>query len=231
MNYIREINAFYLRQIEYQLRATEQALWHRLMAYCNALGWKEEFTVPTQVLMHDLKISRNELNRIRAVLVDCGLINYTQRQGCKSGIYRMIPFVDRDECNHSSFDGSFDEAFDGAQTAASTLLYKQNETKKNEIRKKERKRTSFAEVIASFSFDSEVEEEIGNFIQMRTLSKKPLTDNALKLILTKLLDYQKNDQLAMLRASVINCWADVYPPKGKEALKEPEKLDYSTDGW
>ena len=231
MNYIREINAFRQWKSQNRISGNTQALWYELMAVCNALNWAEEFTVPTTSLANEFDISRQELHRIRSVLVEKGRILYQKGSGNRSGLYRMIPFESQQVSQNMTQGITQDVTQDLSQTAASALLYKQNETKKNEIRKKERKRTSFAEVIASFLFDGEVEEEIGNFIQMRTLSKKPLTDNALKLILTKLLDYQKNDQLAMLRASVINCWADVYPPKGKEALKEPEKLDYSTDGW
>ncbi len=98
------------------------------------------------------------------------------------------------------------------------ILIKQNKTKPNETKQRQRKQAGFAAVVDGFSFDEEEREEIGNFIRMRTVSRKPLTDNALKLILTKLSEYSKPDRIAMLRASIINCWADVYPPKGKQAF-------------
>lgn len=80
MNYIKEINAFNDWINEHDLNATEQALWYRLMHYCNKLGWKEEFTVTNTKLADDLKISRQHLEKCRKKLIKSGLIFYAKRK-------------------------------------------------------------------------------------------------------------------------------------------------------
>lgn len=80
MNYIKELNAFNEWLTEHSLNATEQALWYRLMHYCNKLGWKEEFTVTNTKLADDLHISRQYLEKCRKNLIKNKLILYKKRR-------------------------------------------------------------------------------------------------------------------------------------------------------
>ena len=68
MNYILEINAFYAWLVQNPISANAQALWHRLMAYCNAFNWADDFTLTNGRLVEDLGISRQEIDRVRNVL-------------------------------------------------------------------------------------------------------------------------------------------------------------------
>ena len=99
MNYISEINAFYDWLIENPMSGNAQALWHRLMAYCNAFGWKEQFTITNGRLVEDLNISRIELDRLRNLLVQKGRIVYQKGIGNQCGTYMMLSFVYQDNAN------------------------------------------------------------------------------------------------------------------------------------
>lgn len=89
MNYIEEINRFYSYQIQNQLSSCEQALWHRLMAYCNSFNWANDFTLTNTRLVEDLKISRQKLDSARNCLVQKGLISYKKGNGNQCGSYHI----------------------------------------------------------------------------------------------------------------------------------------------
>ena len=97
MNYIAEIRAFYDWLIQNRVSATAQALWHRLMAYCNAFGWIEEFTISNTRLTDDLGISRQELDRLRNVLCQKGIVIYKKGRGGKCGAYKMVSLSQRQQ--------------------------------------------------------------------------------------------------------------------------------------
>ena len=69
------------------------------------------------------------------------------------------------------------------------------------------------------------------FYYMRKEIKKPMTERAIKMFLTQLsqLSSDENEQIEMLRQSVINSWQSVYPLKNKETKQksyEVETPDY-----
>lgn len=55
-----------------------------------------------------------------------------------------------------------------------------------------------------------------DFISMRKKIKKPLTGRAMELVLKKLDKFRQagHDPTAVLQNSIINCWQDVYEPRG-----------------
>lgn len=93
MNYIQEINAFYDWLMTNPIPADAQALWFALMHINNKCGWQERFTVANTTLLSILGFSRQQLDRMRNVLIQTGRIEYTKRNGRKAGIYRIISFV------------------------------------------------------------------------------------------------------------------------------------------
>ncbi|MEG1995926.1 MAG: helix-turn-helix domain-containing protein [Oscillospiraceae bacterium] len=78
MNYISQINYFYLLIIQHPIPSNAQALWHRLMAYCNSFGWKDEFSVSNGRLAEDLGISKQSVSTLRKVLERAKLITYKE---------------------------------------------------------------------------------------------------------------------------------------------------------
>lgn len=83
---------------------------------------------------------------------------------------------------------------------------------------KERKKAETYDTIINESFEAEsikVKTALYEFIKMRKLIKKPLTNLALQKIINKLKTLTKNDsqQVAILEQSIMNCWQDIYQLK------------------
>ena len=97
MNYITEINNFYTWLIENPIPANAQALWHRLMSYCNTFCWKDDFSLANKRLIDDLSLSektgRQELDRLRNILIQKNRISYKKGKGNQAGFYTVIPFA------------------------------------------------------------------------------------------------------------------------------------------
>ena len=125
MNYITEINAFYHWLVGNPISANAQALWHRLMAYCNRFSWAEYFTVTNGRLTDDLSISKPELDRIRNILCQKGLIVYVKGSGNQCGSYKIISFASQNNANPETQTGCKPDA-NPMQTGP---LNKLNETK------------------------------------------------------------------------------------------------------
>lgn len=100
MNYIAEVNGFYNWIMLNELPSDAQALWHLLMnmnSRCavkidGAWYWTVEFTVSNSKLISILAFSRQQLDRMRNILIQTGRIVYKKSKGSKSGTYKMIPF-------------------------------------------------------------------------------------------------------------------------------------------
>jgi hypothetical protein len=100
LNYIAEINAFYNWAMLNPIPADAQALWHVLMQINNRTAikidnewfWKVEFAIPNSTLTSVLAFSRQQLDRMRNVLIQRGRIVYTKGKGNSAGKYRLIPF-------------------------------------------------------------------------------------------------------------------------------------------
>lgn len=99
MNYIAEIRAFYDWLQFNQLPADAQALWHLLMHLNNKAAkkqgdlwiWPKSFTVSNSTITSILAFSRQQLDRMRNVLIQSGRIVYTKGKGSRSGTYHIIP--------------------------------------------------------------------------------------------------------------------------------------------
>lgn len=102
MNYIAEVNSFYNWIMFNPLPADAQALWHLLMQMNNRCAvkinnewyWRVEFTVSNQMIVSMLAFSRQQLDRMRNVLIQTGRIVYKKGKGSQSGTYKIIPFDD-----------------------------------------------------------------------------------------------------------------------------------------
>lgn len=83
-----------------------------------------------------------------------------------------------------------------------------------EDNKKESKNT-YDEIVNSLVLDDDVRNAIYDFIKMRKLIKKPMTDRALTMLINKLnkLSNDKNIQVKILEKSILNNWQDIYEYK------------------
>lgn len=93
-----------------------------------------------------------------------------------------------------------------------TKIIKDEEVKKE--RKQEKGRTTYDAIINGKIFEDKVKAALYEFIKMRKLIKKPLTDFALEKIIDKLLNMSldPNVQVEILENSILNNWQDIYKP-------------------
>lgn len=121
------------------------------------------------------------------------------------------------------------------------LNTKESITNKEE-RKKEAKPGSYDEMIKEKVEDEEVKKALYEFIKMRKLMRKPLTNTALDLLIKRLdkIAPEPKFKVEVLNQSIVNNWLNVYPLKsgqqsdngnkggGKSASQKVDKdyLDY-----
>ena len=87
--------------------------------------------------------------------------------------------------------------------------------KENKESKKERKKSSYEIIIDSFTDNGELKNAILDFLKMRKLIKKPMTDRALNTMLNKLKELANDPetQIAILDQSIERNWQTVFPLK------------------
>ncbi len=93
MNYLAEILAFN-NWIRYnsEINKSDICLWHALMYMANRFYWKE-FNVPMLTLLSESKLTKNDLYKSRNKLKQFGLLDFKERGGNKSTIYKMNSVV------------------------------------------------------------------------------------------------------------------------------------------
>jgi DNA-binding transcriptional ArsR family regulator len=92
-----------------------------------------------------------------------------------------------------------------------------NNTRVN-IKKVSKKEESFDDIIDNSVENEDVKKELYEFIKMRKLIKRPLTNRALEMIINKLntLSKDEKEQIKILDQSIINNWQNIYPIKEDE---------------
>ena len=82
---------------------------------------------------------------------------------------------------------------------------------------KKEKETTLDKIIKEYTTNNDLVNTLVDFMKMRKSIKKPLTDRALKGILSKLdtLSYNDKEKIEILEQSIINCWSGVFPLKAK----------------
>lgn len=108
------------------------------------------------------------------------------------------------------------------QLSIKELNKKQSNTKilkKEEEGKKEKERTTYDAIINGKIFDDKVKQALYEFIKMRAMIKKPLTNYALELTIDKLLKLSLDPikQVEILENAVFNNWHDIKKPTKKKA--------------
>lgn len=94
-----------------------------------------------------------------------------------------------------------------------------------EIKKESKKVSNYDLIIDELINDDDLKEALYEFIKMRKLMKKPMTDRALKQLINKLftLSTKKDEQIQILDNSIINNWASIYPLKKETYSKQTRK--------
>ena len=114
-----------------------------------------------------------------------------------------------------------------SQSNVSAAEKNREEIDKN--KKEERKKTAsgFDEVIAKYTSNEELRQALIEFIKMRKLIKKPLTDRALKLTISKLDSLASTDaeKIDILNESITHNWLGVFPLKEEQKKQRSSKQE------
>lgn len=67
-------------------------------------------------------------------------------------------------------------------------------------------------LVESFNLSEKLQDAIFDFIDMRTMIKKPMTERAIKMLINKLDKLAKTDEekVAIVEQSIYHNWLDVY---------------------
>ena len=121
------------------------------------------------------------------------------------------------DLSNNSQNQQVDKATSGFQETNALKEYIKCLKKEIEMLKKERKKeTNYDKIINSMVEDEEVKNSIYEFIKMRKLITKPMTDRALTMLINKLekLSSDKDIQIKILERSILKNWTDIYELKG-----------------
>ena len=121
------------------------------------------------------------------------------------------------DLSNNSQNQQVDKATSGFQETNALKEYIKCLKKEIEMLKEERnKETNYDKIINSMVEDEEVKNSIYEFIKMRKLIKKPMTDRALTMLINKLekLSSDKDIQIKILEKSILKNWTDIYELKG-----------------
>ena len=104
-------------------------------------------------------------------------------------------------------------------TTTSTKNSTLKELNKNKKEKKEKK-TDLDKIIEAYTENDLLVEALKDFIKMRKAIKRPLTDRAMRGILSKLNNFTADDleKIEILENSIVNCWQGIFPLKEKTPI-------------
>ena len=94
------------------------------------------------------------------------------------------------------------------------------------IKDKERKKESTYDDILNAVADPELKDLYIEYIKMRKMIKAPLTDRALKMLISKVNELEPHDinrQKKLLETAIINNWKSVYPLKQEQQQARPQQ--------
>jgi len=189
---------------------------NELLVYATIYGFSQTdnqvFTGSLQYLADWTNSSRQGIQKNLKTLVDKGYIVKTDKyiNGVKFCEYCTTKF---NEVYNSVVQGMQQSCTDGVQqSCTNNISLNNNDIDINKESKKERK-SNYDVIINQFVNDNEIKDYLYEFIKMRKLMKKPMTDRALKQLIQRLLTLSTNkqEQLKILENSIINNWANVYP--------------------
>lgn len=99
-----------------------------------------------------------------------------------------------------------------------------NNTSEYKVSKKEAEQMSYNQIVKNYFQDKEMQNTITEFIKMRKLIKKPITNYGLKLICDKLVkDFKQEERIAVVQQSIMNNWQGLYPLKKSNSQELKDK--------
>lgn len=107
---------------------------------------------------------------------------------------------------------------------------------KKESKKVSKKTETYNDIISSYTENEDLKEALVEFIKMRKNIKSPMTNRALKLLLTSLDKLASNEtiKIDILNQSILNNWKGVFPlkdnmPKANNNIPKYDKNGFEID--
>lgn len=168
-------------------------------------------------------------------------ISYKYKPGTKQIEQRILKLTNKYLCIRKIEDekGVFDNptgVFDNSiryseNSEDNNTLY--NNKRKKEVKKKEE---SYNDIISSYTESEDLKDALIEFIKMRKNIKSPMTNRALKLLLTSLdkLSTNETTKIDILNQSILNNWKGVFPlkdnmPKANNNIPKYDKNGFEID--
>lgn len=198
---------------------------NELIVYAIIYGFSQDgenrFTGSLQYICDWTNSSKQGIMKTLKSLVEKGLIEKTEiyKNGVKFVEYHVTEFTSMQQSlpEHATkfTEGGKQSLTGDMQQSLPNNISSNNITDNTD--KKERKKESTYDAIIDNLVAEEVKATVYEFIKMRKLIKKPLTDFALKKLLNKLNKFSLDSQtqISILEKSIMNNWQDIYEPKAE----------------
>ena len=214
-----------MNYINAPLQLTERQLLIYFYMYkkCDFKSMEVKITtsqIKTGVKIIDLtdRIINAELKK----MIEAGFLKLIKK-GSKGNfsIYQIVKINEMMVTNAYLIGNSKDSDSNGLNSDKVTNPYvigNTNSKNKEKDNNKKEKESNLDKIISTYTSNSDLVEAVKDFIKMRKAIKKPLTDRAMKGILTKLDKFGNSDieKIEILENSIQNCWISVYELKNKK---------------
>jgi len=106
-----------------------------------------------------------------------------------------------------------------------------NATEKNKNKNKNKNKEIYIEIFETYTDNPELLQTLNDFLKMRKVIKKEMTERAIKSLLKKLDKFASTDEgkIAILEQSIISNWADIYELKESKSKKSSGLLPHERD--
>lgn len=191
-----------------ELPANAKLLYGEITALCNAKGY---CWATNDYFANLYGVSKTSISKWISSLIKRGYIfsEIEYKEGTKEILNRYLKIVN--EPIEEKLNRGIEEKLKDNNTSFNNTTNNTNNKKES----KKEKKSNYDAIINELIKDKDVKEGIYEFIKMRKLMKKPLTDRALKNIINKLftLSTNKEEQLKILNNSIESNWLSVFPLK------------------
>ena len=187
-----------------------------IYAYFNSFTGAGNCCFPTRdKICYDLKISNDTFSKYLKQLVENGYI--TVEQVKEKGRFSHNTYT----INHTispcpKISDTENIGIDKVDTNNNNININNNTN--NNSNNKESKKASYNDIIDGYTDNEELKQALIEFIKMRKLLKKPLSDNALALNCAKLNKLSSSDEekIEIVNQSIMNSWQSFYPLKNEK---------------
>lgn len=194
-----------------------------IYAYFNSFTGAGNCCFPTRdKICYDLKISNDTFSKYLKQLVENGYV--TVEQVKEKGRFSHNTYT----INHTispcpKISDTENIGIDKVDTNNNNLNI--NNNIKNNNNNKESKKENYNKIIDEYTTNEELKQALIEFIKMRKLLKKPLSNNALSLNCSKLNKLANSDyeKIEIVNQSVMNSWLGFYPLKNEKQVNNTQR--------